>query len=127
VSTTKSIDVTQRYAYFLQANNETAENLIPKKKHTHKKEASDDYRVVQARNEVHDAFKNFQRSETPHHEINLQRNKASFRAAYDAVIEEELTSEIHRLEELDNTKKHREARKAINSITGRKKGKTGKK
>jgi len=40
-------------------------------------------------------------------------------------MEEELTSEIHRLKEMDNTKKYREAWKAINSIFGRKNGKTG--
>jgi len=53
------IDATQCYAYFIQANKETAENLKPKKKHTRNKEPSDDHRVVLARNDVHDAFKNF--------------------------------------------------------------------
>ena len=42
----------------------------------------------------------------------------------EAVMEEELVSEIRRLEEMDNTKKHRETWKAINSISGRKKEKT---
>jgi len=74
VSTTKAM-LLKRYAYFIQATKETAENLIPKKKHTRNKKASDDHRVVHARNDVHDAFKNFQRSQTPHHEITCRERR----------------------------------------------------
>ena len=40
-------------------------------------------------------------------------------------MQEELSNEIERLEEMDHSKKHREAWKSINNITGRKKGKSG--
>ena len=119
------IDASQRYEYFIQANKEATESLIPKKTRVRKNDTSDDARVTKARKEVQEAFVIFQQSQTPDNEIQLQRSKASLQRAYEAVLEGELTNEIDKLEKLDNTRKHREAWKSINNISGRKKGKTG--
>ena len=120
-----NIDATQRYEYFIQANKETAENLIPKKKRECKNKTSDDPRIIRAREDVQGAFNTFQHSQTRDHELELQMKKTSLQETYEVVLQEELSNEIERLEEMEHSKKHREAWKSINNISGRKKGKSG--
>ena len=57
-----NIDATQRYEYFIQANKETAENLIPKKKRVRTNKTFDDPRIIRAREDVQRAFNTFQHS-----------------------------------------------------------------
>ena len=120
-----NIDATQRYEYFIQANKETAENLIPKKKRVRMNKTFDDPRIIRAREDVQRAFNTFQHSQTRDHELELQMKKTSLQETYEEIMQEELSNEIERLEEMDHSKKHREAWKSINNITGRKKGKSG--
>lgn len=118
-------DATQRYGNLIQANNETAEELIPEKKRKENRRTSCDPRIIHARNNVRKAYSKFQKEQTPGNESQLQIEKAALQTAYNYVLEEELANDICQLENLNATNRHAESWKLVNSLTDRKQRRNG--
>ena len=68
--------VTESYQHFMQANNEVADKLIPVKQKIKRIRASKDPGVVEAREKVNVAFKQYQENPTEDHQTKLQAAKA---------------------------------------------------
>ena len=100
-------------------------NLYQQKKKLKKKKLSDDPRVEQARTEVQNAFKNYNKSTSAAEQPVLQDKRNHLNKVYNDLQEEELESMIRETEEADIRKQHRESWKLINNITGRKAAKKG--
>ena len=64
--------VTESYQYFIQANNEEADELIPVKRKIKRIRASKDPSVVEAREKVNAAFKQYQENPTEDYQTKLQ-------------------------------------------------------
>ena len=111
--------VTESYQHFMQANNEAADELIPVKQKI-KIRASKDPGVVEAREKVNAAFKQYQENPTEDYRTKLQAAKENLQTAYNDIKEKELEGMITKVEEADSKLQHGESWKLINEISGRK-------
>ena len=97
----ESDTITEQYRNFVEANNEAADKLIPLKKKSKWKKPSNGARVNQAREDVQNAFTNFQNDTTPESQEKYQEEKVKLRQVYDEIQEEELNDMIHQGETAD--------------------------
>ena len=116
---------TEEYQHLIQANNETAQKLMPPRKKRTKRQLSEDTRVVEARQKVQNAFNDYQKEPDKDHQTKLQFEKQNLQEAYNVISEEELESLIQKVENADSTHRHAESWKLINEISGRKSAKKG--
>ena len=112
--------VTERYQHFIDANNETAEKLIPKKKKVLKNIMAEDLDVEKARKEVKNAYNAYEKRPSRSKQKELQKRKECLQKAYLEVEAKELDEMIRQVETADNQRRHGESWKLINKITGRK-------
>ena len=118
-------DITENYQNFVQANSETAKELIPPKTRSKRKVISNNNNVATARLSVNQAFSNYEKDPTKEKEELLQIEKAKLKNAYDHAYEEELERMISKVENADARAQHAESWKLINQISGRKAPKQG--
>ena len=111
---------TETYAHLITANNETANELMPRKKKTKKKRVSDDARVTDVREKTEIASSRYINNSTDINREELQKCKKELQSTYDAVEEEELDRMIREVEDTNAKSKHQESWRLINKITGRK-------
>ena len=71
----KNDTVTESYQHFMQSNNEAADELIPVKWKIKRIRASKDPSIVQAREKVNVAFKQYQENPTEDYHTKLQAAK----------------------------------------------------
>lgn len=116
---------TEAYEHFIQANKETAKQVIPQRKRLKRKQYSDDVRVQNARNDVNYMFSKYQSDPSNFNHENLQKSKSNLQEAYDLAIEEELSEMIDKVEACEAEGSHGQSWKLINEVTGRKPAKKG--
>ena len=116
--------ISETYANLVRVNEETAEELLPKKKRKREK-VSDDPRVVKVRKETQSASERYCQKPTEHNRKKMQMCKNKLQETYDTIKEEELDMMIREVEEADEKSKHKESWHIINQITGRKTTKQG--
>ena len=109
----------------MQANNEAADELIPLKQKIKRIRASKDPGVVEAREKVNAAFKQYQKNPTEDYRTKLQAALENLKTAYNDIKEKELEGMIKKVEEADSKSQHGESWKLINEISGRKPSKKG--
>ena len=122
----ESTDATQKYGNLVIANNETAEEMIPAKKLQKRRVESTDPRIVNARNNVNNAFIKYLEDTSEQNQLNLQIEKNTLKMAYEKIFEEDLENSIRKVENADLRAQHKESWKLINKISGRKATKKGK-
>ena len=86
--------VTESYQHFMQANNEAADELIPVKQKIKRIRASKDPVVVEAREKVNAAFKQYQENPKEDYQTKLQAAKENLQTAYNDIKEKELEGMI---------------------------------
>lgn len=118
-------DITETYKNLIQANSETAKELIPPKTRSKRKLMSNNPNVTAARSKTNNAFSNYEQDPTNEKEKLLQEQKANLKNVYDQAYEEELERMISKVEQADARAKHAESWKLINEISGRKAPKKG--
>ena len=118
-------NATEKYGKFIEANAETAEQLLPRKKRTKPSIISNDQRIVEARSRVQLAFANIQLLSSQENQQKLKECKNNFKSAYDVVMEEVFEKDIREVEAANSTNNSRESWKLINRISGRKTTKQG--
>ena len=116
---------TERYEHLIKANKETAQELLPPKKKNKRNRLSTDPRVVTARRNVQLAFSEYVNESNEENQTKLQEKKNSLQEVYNEITEEDLEHMIRQVEKADETSKHGESWKLINSISGRKTAKKG--
>ena len=104
----------------MQANNEAADELIPVKRKIKRIRASKDPSVVEARENVNAALKQYQENPTEDYQTKLQAAKENLQTAYNDIKEKELESMIKKVKEADSKSQHGESWKLINEISERK-------
>ena len=109
----------------MQANNEAADELIPVKQKIKRIRASKDPVVVEAREKVNAAFKQYQENPTEDYRTKLQAAKENLQTAYNDIKEKELEGMTKKVEEADSKSQHGESWKLINEISRRKTSKKG--
>ena len=121
----ESDSATESFKQLIQANEETARELLPSKKKMRRKQTSKDPRVKHARERVSEASKLYHEApnETTRNTLNNEKNVLE--EAYNTVMEEELCDMIKRVEDADRKQQHAESWKLINEISGRKTAKVG--
>ena len=122
---TESDDATESYGKFVQANREATEQLIPTKKRKKRDNTAGDPRVKEARENVQNAFTQYQIYSSSDNQNRLQAEKTKLADMYDTVQEEELLEMIKQVESADAKSKHGESWKLINKISGRTSAKRG--
>ena len=115
-------NATEKYGKFIEANAETAEQLLPRKKRTKPSIILNDQRIVEARSKVQLAFANIQLLSSQENQQKLKECKNNLKSAYDVVMEEVFEKDIREVEAANNS---RESWKLINRISGRKTTKQG--
>ena len=83
-------NVTAECDKLVQSNTEAADQLIPVKKKKRKKKLSEDKSVKDARQEVQDAFHNYNSCPSQEEHQNLQEKKSKLQTIYKTSQEEEL-------------------------------------
>ena len=109
----------------MQANNDAADELIPVKQKIKRIRASKDPGLVEAREKVNTAFKQYQENPTKDYQTKLQAAKENLQTAYNDIKEKELEGMNKKVEEGDSKSQHGESWKLINEISGRKTSKKG--
>lgn len=118
-------DATEIYQHLIQANKETAEELMPTKKRSKRNNAANDPKVVEARDKVNSAFSNYQKEQTHEKQHELQEQKTNLESAYNQVFEDELKELVREVEDANSKHQHALSWKLINQISGRKVTKKG--
>jgi len=118
-------DISEKYEKFVQANAETAVELIPVKKKMKGYKMTDDPRIVQARKEVQESFLSYQQHCDNATLTELHNAKEALQQVYSGIEEERLNTLVGEVENAETQHKHSESWKLINNITGRKKVKQG--
>ena len=121
----ESDSATENYEHLIQANEETANELLSSKKKKKRKRTSKDLRVEHARERVKEASKLYQEVPNEMNHNTLKNEKNGLEEAYNTVMEEELCDMIKRVEDADSKQQHAESWKLINEISGRKAAKVG--
>ena len=86
----------------MQANNEAADELIPVKQKIKRIRASNDPGVVEARERINAAFKQFQENPIEDYRSKLQAAKENLQTAYNEIKEKESEGMIKKVEEADS-------------------------
>ena len=89
-------NATEKYGKFIEANAETAEQLLPRKKRTKPSIILNDQRIVEARSKVQLAFANIQLLLSQENQQKLKECKNNLKSAYDVVMEEVFEKDIKR-------------------------------
>ena len=100
---------TESYQHFMQANKKAADELIPVKRKIKRIRASKDPNVVEAREKVNVAFKQYQENPTEDYQTKLQAAKEKLQTACNDIKEKELESIIKKVEEADSKSQHGES------------------
>ena len=116
---------TESYNHFILANDEAAKEIIPLKSRLKKKSASNDQRVIEARENAQLAFKEYAKKPSQENQIKLQYCKEKLQGTYDVIDEENIESMVNDVENYKLTSQCRESWLLINKITGRKAAKQG--
>ena len=74
--------------------------------------------VVEAREKVNTAFKQYQENPKEDYQTKLQAAKENLQTAYNDIKEKELEGMIKKVEEADSNSQHGESWKLINEISG---------
>ena len=82
--------VTETYANLIKANEETAREVLPKWKKDRKTKASDDPRMVKAREELQIASDRNYRSLTENNREEVERHESKLHEQYNTTIEKDL-------------------------------------
>ena len=117
--------INQQYDRFIQANKETAEELIPKIERNKKSTISNDPKVIEARNDVQSAFKNYIAKNDHESHVLLQKRKNELQQIYLKLQETELNNLVSKVEHANRQSKMKESWRLINRITNRKSTKQG--
>ena len=118
-------DPTQRYSKFIQANEETAKELLPKLKATPKIHRCEDKRVQTARGKIDDAVKHYNEKPSITSRLKLKTLRGNLYDNYNKVLEEEISSKIDEIENAQNENRYKLSWKLVNEISGRKSSKKG--
>ena len=102
----------------MQANNEATDELIPVKRKIKRIRASKHPSVVEAREKVNAAFKQYQENPAEDYQTKLQAAEENLQTVYSDNKEKELESTIKKVEEADSKSQHGESWKLINEISG---------
>ena len=117
--------INQQYDRFIKANNETAEELIPKVERNRKSMISNEPEVIEARKHVQAAFENYiNKNDEESHET-LRARKSDLQEIYLSLQERELNNLVSKVEEANTQNKMKESWQLINKITNRKSSKQG--
>ena len=117
--------VTEKYGKLVEANTETAENMIPVEKKNKRRNVAEDPRIEDARTEVQKAFENYQLSCNNEARQELQSRKEKLQQVYNEIQEEDLEEIATEVKNVDVRSKHAESWRLINNITGHKAAKRG--
>ena len=110
----------------IKANEETAKEVLPKRKKDRKTKALDYSRMVKVREEyLQIASDRYYRSPTENHREEMERYKSKLHEQYNITIEEDLDKMIRQVETADEESRHKENCRLIDEITGRKTAKKG--
>ena len=116
--------ISETYNNLINANKETAKELIPSKQKSKKKRIAKDMRVVEARQKVEEASIVYFREPSDENRESMQQHKDGLRQIYDEIQEEELDKLLAKVESANEEAKHKESWRLINEITGPKTIKT---
>ena len=110
---------TERYESFIQANRETANELLPVIQKEKRRANSSDPRVIVQRENMKLAYGVYQENTTLDNKQKLEEVKHNLAETYKKVAEEELSSRIQQIEEAENHHSYCKSWQLIKEISGR--------
>ena len=116
---------TETYENLIQANKDTAKELIPKKSKTKQMKFGNNQRVINARKNASNSVKLYFEDPNETNRLKMQENKKALTDANDNVSEEQFEKMIRDVEVHDANSRPKECWNLINLITGRKSSKQG--
>lgn len=114
--------ITEEYKFLITANKDTAEKLLPRKKRDKKLLASENERVSKARELLQQASKRYNTEPTPENKTALEDKKSNLEEAYIEANQSYIESVTASVKQAAVEGKTSTVWKAINDLTGRKKG-----